>query len=102
MGIAPAPLRDLVEAIFEAAGSADAEARLVADHLIEANLMGHDSHGVIRVAPYIELLRSGKWTANRHIEIVKDAGALVVVDGGQGIGQVIANEAIDLGIERAR
>jgi uncharacterized oxidoreductase len=102
MGIAPAPLRDLVQAIFEAAGSADAEARLVADHLIEANLMGHDSHGVIRVAPYIELLRSGKWTANRHIEIVKDAGALVVVDGGQGIGQVIAKEAIDFGIERAR
>jgi hydroxycarboxylate dehydrogenase B len=102
MGIAPGPLRDLVQAIFEAAGSAAAEARLVADHLIEANLMGHDSHGVIRVAPYIELLRSGKWAANRHIEIVKDAGALVVVDGGQGIGQVIAKEAIDLGIERAR
>jgi hydroxycarboxylate dehydrogenase B len=102
MGIAPGPLRDLVQTIFEAAGSAAAEARLVADHLIEANLMGHDSHGVIRVAPYIELLRSGKWTANRHIEIVKDAGALVVVDGGQGIGQVIAKEAIDLGIERAR
>jgi uncharacterized oxidoreductase len=102
MGIAPAPLRDLVETIFEAGGSAAAEARAVADHLIEANLMGHDSHGVIRVAPYIELLRSGKWTANRHIEIVKDAGALVAVDGGQGIGQVIAREAIDLGIERAR
>jgi len=102
MDIAPAPLRDLVQAIFEAAGSADAEARVVADHLIEANLMGHDSHGVIRVAPYIELLRSGKWTANRHIEIERDAGALVVVDGGQGIGQVIAKEAIDLGIERAR
>jgi uncharacterized oxidoreductase len=102
MGIAPGPLRDLVQAIFEAAGSAAAEARLVADHLIEANLMGHDSHGVIRVAPYIELLRSGKWSANRHIEVVKDAGALVVVDGGQGIGQVIAREAIDLGIERAR
>ena len=39
MGIAPPPLRDLVQAIFEAAGSADAEARLVADHLIEANLI---------------------------------------------------------------
>ena len=74
----------------------------MADHLIEANLMGHDSHGVIRVAPYIELLRSGKWTANRHVEIVTDAGAVVVVDGGQGLGQVIAKEAIELGIERAR
>jgi hydroxycarboxylate dehydrogenase B len=102
MGIAAAPLRDLVETIFARAGSAAAEAQAVADHLIEANLMGHDSHGVIRVAPYIELLRSGKWAANRHAEIVKDAGAVVVVDGGQGIGQVIAKEAIELGIARAR
>ena len=102
MSTAPGPLCELVRTIFERAGSAAAEAGIVADHLIEANLMGHDSHGVIRVAPYIDLLRSGKWTANRHIEIVKDAGALLVVDGGQGIGQVIAREAIDLCIERAR
>jgi uncharacterized oxidoreductase len=102
MGIAAAPLRDLVQSIFERAGSDPVEAKAVADHLIEANLMGHDSHGVIRVAPYIELMRAGKWAANRHIRIVKDAGAVVVVDGGQGLGQVIAKEAIDLGIARAR
>jgi uncharacterized oxidoreductase len=102
MAIAAAPLRDLVQAIFAAAGSAPAEAAAVADHLIEANLMGHDSHGVIRVAPYIELLRAGKWTANRHAEVVKDMGAVVVVDGGQGLGQVIAKEAIELGIARVR
>ena len=102
MGIAAAPLRDLVQTIFERAGSDAAEAQAVADHLVEANLMGHDSHGVIRVAPYIELLRSGKWTANRHIEIVTDAGPVVVVDGGQGLGQVIAKEAIELGTLRAR
>ena len=102
MGIAAAPLRDLVWVIFERAGSHGAEPEAVADHLIEANLMGHDSHGVIRVAPYIELLRSGKWQPNRHAEIVKDAGAVIVVDGGLGIGQVIAKEAIELGIERAR
>jgi hydroxycarboxylate dehydrogenase B len=102
MAIAAAPLRDLVQTIFERAGSEPAEAAAVADHLIEANLMGHDSHGVIRVAPYIELVRAGKWAANRHVRIVKDAGAVVVVDGEQGLGQVIAKEAIDLGIERAR
>jgi uncharacterized oxidoreductase len=102
MGIAAAPLRDLVRKIFGRAGSDPAEAEAVADHLIEANLMGHDSHGVIRVAPYIELMRAGKWSANRHIEIVTDAGAVVVVDGGQGLGQVIAKEAIELGTLRAR
>jgi uncharacterized oxidoreductase len=102
MGIAAAPLQGLVQEVFERSGSVPGEARAVADHLIEANLMGHDSHGVIRVAPYIDLLRSGKWRANRHAKIVKDAGAIVVVDGGQGLGQVIAKEAIDLGIARAQ
>ncbi len=101
-GIDAGPLRDLVQITFKQAGCDTAEAEAVADHLVEANLMGHDSHGVIRVAPYIELLRAGKWSANRHIEMVRDAGALLVIDGGKGIGQVIAKEAIDLGIERAR
>src|SRR5918995_6056654 len=101
MSIAAAPLRELVQTILERAGSNAAEARAVADHLIEANLMGHDSHGVIRVAPYIELLRSGRWAPNRHAEIVSDAGALLVIEGGLGIGQVIAKEATSLGIERA-
>ncbi len=95
-------LERLVRDIFQAEGSSAEESARIALYLVRANLAGHDSHGVIRVAPYIELLRSGKWVANRHAEIVKDAGAVVVVDGGQGIGQVIAREAIDLGIERAR
>lgn len=101
-GIDATPLRHLVQITFAQAGCDAAEAEAVANHLVEANLMGHDSHGVIRVAPYIELLRAGKWAANRHIEIIRDAGALVVVDGGNGIGQVIAKEAIDLGIARAK
>ncbi len=102
MTVAAEPLHRLVRTVFERVGCAADEAGLVSDHLIEANLMGHDSHGVIRVQPYVELLRSGKVAANRHIEIVRDAGALVTVDGGQGLGQVIAREAIDLGVVRAR
>lgn len=102
VAIAAAPLRDLVQAIFEHAGSPPEEAKTVADHLVEANLMGHDSHGVIRVAPYIEMLESGKWSAGRRGRIVKDAGALVTIDGEQGLGQVVARHAIEVGIERAR
>jgi uncharacterized oxidoreductase len=51
MGIAAEPLRGLVASIFRHAGSQPEEAEIVADHLVEANLAGHDSHGVIRVAP---------------------------------------------------
>jgi uncharacterized oxidoreductase len=102
MPIAVAPLRDLVQTVFEQAGCAPDEAKTVADHLVEANLMGHDSHGVIRVAPYIDMLRSGAWAAGRRGRIVRDAGALVTIDGGQGLGQVVARHAMEVGIERAR
>ena len=102
MATAAGPLQALVETIFERAGCPRAEAATVAEHLVEANLMGHDSHGVIRVLPYIEMIRSGSWTAGRRGRITKDAGALVTIDGEQGLGQVVARYAIEVGIERAR
>ncbi|MGH6912378.1 MAG: malate/lactate/ureidoglycolate dehydrogenase [Geminicoccales bacterium] len=102
MGIAAEPLHRLVVAIFEHAGSEAAEAAAIADHLIEANLVGHDSHGVIRVAPYLDLLRAGAIMANRHARVTKDAGIALTVDGESGYGQVIAKEGIALGVERTR
>ncbi len=94
-------LRVFVRSIFAHAGSQQAEAEAVADHLVEANLMGHDSHGVLRVATYIKWLGNGKLHANRHARIVRDTGVMVIVDGGGGYGQVIAKEAMGIGIERA-
>jgi uncharacterized oxidoreductase len=102
MGIAAAPLQTLVVSIFQHAGSEAAEAETVAQHLIDANLVGHDSHGVIRVAPYLKLLQQGGVHANRQARIMNDAGALITVDGQGGYGQVIARQAVELGIERAR
>jgi uncharacterized oxidoreductase len=102
MGVAAEPLRGLVASIFRHAGSEPAEADIVADHLIEANLAGHDSHGVIRVAPYLKLLQQGGVRANGQARIMNDGGAVITVDGQQGYGQVIAKQAMDLAIERAR
>ena len=102
MAIAALPLKSLVVSIFRHAGSEAAEADAVAEHLIDANLVGHDSHGVIRVAPYLKLLAQGGVRANRTARIMTDGGALITVDGDQGYGQVIARQAIALGIERAR
>jgi len=102
MTIAVAPMRDLVRTIFEHAGCAPDEAAAVADHLVEANLMGHDSHGVIRVLPYIQMVQSGQWRAGTRGRTVKDAGALLTIDGEQGLGQIVAKSAIELGVERAR
>ena len=101
IAIAPAPLRRYVAEVFGASGSTEEEAAIVSDHLVEANLVGHDSHGVIRVAKYTEWLADGMVAANRHAEIVNDHGALIVVDGGFGYGQVIGREAMEIAAERA-
>ena len=95
-------LQDLVETIFAHAGSAPREAEILAGHLIEANLMGHDSHGVIRIAPYLAWLAAGQVKANRHARVVTDFGALLGVEGDGGYGLVIAGEAMDLAIAKAR
>lgn len=100
--IAPAPLRAFCAALFGAAGSDPAEAAIVADHLVEANLVGHDSHGVIRAPKYLDWVAAGELLPNRHAAAVVDAGALLVVDGGFGYGQVIGQQAMALAAERAK
>jgi len=95
-------LRDIVAAICTHAGSEGDEPRLVADNLVMANLMGHDSHGVGMLPRYIGCVLSGELNPNSHASITRDSGALVVVDGHAGYGQVIGGEAMDIGIARAR
>jgi uncharacterized oxidoreductase len=89
-------LRRIAADIFEAAGSDAEEAQLVADHLIDANLAGHDSHGVMRIGRYIGLARAGHVVPNQHLAIVSDRGPAVLADGGFGYGQVIGREAMNL------
>lgn len=95
-------LRHFVGVLFERSGSSPEEAAIVADHLVAANLKGHDSHGVIRVPKYVQWVRAGQLLPNRHATIVKDSLALLVVDGGFGYGQVIGRETMELASERAR
>jgi uncharacterized oxidoreductase len=100
--VAPELLRGYVAAIFTASGSSGSEAAIVADHLVDANLLGHDSHGVIRVAKYMDWLADGLVIANRHAEVVNDRGPLLFVEGGFGYGQVIGREAMAIAADRAR
>ncbi len=82
-------------------GSGETEARLVADQLVGANLAGHDSHGVGMVPTYVAMALAGELHPNRHVEVVTDAGPLVVLDGRAGFGQVMGFEAMEHAIERA-
>jgi uncharacterized oxidoreductase len=95
-------LQGYVEAIFRAAGSDPDEARIVAAHLVEANLAGHDSHGVMRVYKYVDWVKAGQVVPNRHATVVADRGAMLLVDGNFGYGQVIGREAMTLAAERAK
>src|SRR5262245_22540158 len=87
--------------IFRAAGSKEAEAEIVADHLVEANLRGHDSHGVGMIPSYLSNLAAGTLVPNRSGRIVKEDGAILVYDGERGYGQVVARAATEVAIERA-
>ncbi|MEN3364314.1 MAG: hydroxycarboxylate dehydrogenase [Burkholderiales bacterium] len=95
-------LHAFVRAIWENAGSSENEALLVADHLVLANLSGHDSHGVGMIPRYVRSLKEGELKLNQHAEVVRDAGAVLTIDGGLGFGQVVAHEAMGHGITRAK
>lgn len=85
----------------EAMGSENTEAVLVADQLVEANLAGHDSHGVGMMPAYVEGVLGGRLQINSHPTVVVDSGPLLTLDGNAGYGQVNGYEAMGLGIARA-
>jgi len=94
-------LRTYVTAVFHAAGCQPDEAARVAGRLVEANLVGHDSHGVLRVATYVRWLCEGKVLAGQEAAVVFDNEAIAVVDGRFGLGQTVGEQAMRLGIAKA-
>ena len=83
-------------------GSADAEATEVADHLVKANLAGHDSHGVGMLPAYVRLLHDKLLVPNQEPATVLDAGALLVIDARRGYGARMAADAVRRAISRAQ
>jgi uncharacterized oxidoreductase len=96
------PLTRAIEAIVAAGGSNATEARLVAENLVTANLLGHDSHGIGMIPRYIDAVLEGGLAPNQHPKATVDAGALLALDGCKGYGQAIGREAMQMAIERAR
>jgi len=95
-------LQRAVRLVVRGFGSSPAEVEAVAGNLIDANLMGHDSHGIGMLPRYSEAYLQGGLKPNSHVRTVLDTGALLRLDGGAGFGQVIGQEAMALGIARAR
>ena len=88
--------------LWRAAGSSDREATLTAEHLVGANLSGHDSHGVGMIPRYVDSWLAGELQLNREVSIDVDAGTLVTVDAKHGMGSSVAFQAMEIAIERTR
>ena len=98
----PDQVQRVLESILVADGCSGDEANVVAEHLVDASLKGHDSHGVIRILRYHEWLGTGQLKPRQPLKTILDTPALVQLDGGDGVGQRLAREATDIGIVRAR
>ena len=91
-----------VTATFAAAGCSPEEAQAISSGLIDANLNGHDSHGVARVPRYLSWLREGEVDAGRSISVVTENDAMAVLDGQFGFGATVGRQAVLFGIEKAK
>lgn len=95
-------LRAQCATILVASGSSTDEANKVSANLVMANLSGHDSHGVGMLPRYVDAVLEGGLTPNASVQTVLDTGALLTLNGQRGYGQVIGEQAMTLGMARAK
>jgi LDH2 family malate/lactate/ureidoglycolate dehydrogenase len=100
--VAVGELTERVARVFAALGLPEEDARIVADHLVEADLRGVHSHGVIRVPTYVQGIRAGRINPTPTVRVVEDHGGQAVMDGDYAMGHVAAYRANALAIERGR
>ena len=89
-------------AVYASAGVPEADAHLLADTLVQADLWGHQSHGVLRLGWYLERIQNGVMQPASRPEFVVDAGAIAAIDGHDGVGQVLTEFATREAIRRAK
>src|ERR1700761_4656409 len=100
--IDPDRLRDFATAVYTAAGMQQPDARLCADTLVQADLWGHQSHGVMRLSWYAARLKVGVCNPKAQPEITVDAGGLALINGHDAMGQVLAAKAAQEAVRRAK
>src|SRR5438132_12536431 len=100
--VAPAALAAFVKRAFEAAGLPSADAEIAAGLMVEADLRGSDTHGVIRLPLYLRRLKAGGINPRPHIRIVQERPATALVDGDNGMGHLVMRFAAMTAIEKAK
>lgn len=99
--IPEAALRPFAERILAAGGALPDEATIVAASLVEANLRGYESHGVMRLPQYVESIRIGEIRPGSKLSIAHETPAMLACDGGWGFGQMLARDLTNRLIEKA-
>lgn len=99
---APSDLEELATRLTAAGGAPADIAALVAHHLVDANLCGHDSHGVLRIPSYIEMVDRGQLRPAARPTVVQERPTTATLDGAHGYGFTTMNAALQLGAQKAR
>lgn len=97
-----APLRAFVAAVLEAGGASPGDAAFVAEVLVEADLRGVESHGVTRLAGYMEMISHDLLNPSPNITVLHDSMATASIDGDMGFGMLAALKGMNMAIDKAR
>ena len=100
--VSPQRLSEVVSAIFSRCGMSDADAILLTESLVHADLRGIHSHGVLRIPDYVEKLTKEGVDPRGKPRIVSERAGAIVIDGGNSMGQVGGAFAMKRVIEKAR
>lgn len=92
----------LAQRIFAAAGLPERDAAIVADNLVQADLRGHSSHGISRVKVYCNRIRDGFVATAPAIKAINETPAAFHLDGGHGMGAVVAAKAMRMCVAKAK
>jgi uncharacterized oxidoreductase len=95
-------LTTFTQSLFEAAGVPKEDAAIVARSLVDANLCGHDSHGVMRVPQYVELIRKGTYKPGVALTVINETPAILAADANWGLGQVQAYRLLERLLPKAK
>jgi uncharacterized oxidoreductase len=95
-------LREVVRQSFAPLGASDEETRRLQDHLVGANLAGHDSHGVRLIPAYVDLVRRGHIVFGARLDVLGEGPTHVMLDGNWGLGQLMGWKAARTAVDKAK
>src|SRR2546425_10424376 len=95
-------LRGYVVSVFRKLGVPASDAKIATDVLVAADLRGIGSHGVARLPRYVAGIKGGSIVPKGSTKIVKQTRATALLDGGNGLGQVVARRGMEIAIKKAR